>query len=660
MAKSRIAPMNKLTTPQMELNGAVLSKRGRSVIEKEMRQNFSRVLHLVDSETVLSMINKVSHRFKLYEGVRIGEIQAASEGDMSSWAWLPGSQNISDWATRCKSPQDIGPESSWFQGPSFLYLPEEEWKLKFTCSMSETQLSPGEKKSVSSHMSQTNQTQFFIDYNKYSKFTTIVWITTRVLEFINKTKNPNISFTLADLYKQAEVLVLINIQKSMEVEMMKTDRKGRTGGSYASLRPVLNSDGLWVVGTRLTSNPMTLHGCPQILLPYSHPGTKLLMRKAHREVTHKGRDSTLSRFRFQYWTPHGSKLAQQVKNQCPLCKLRDRILINQQMGSIPLLRLKPAPAFCNTMVDIFGPFAIRGEVQKRITGKGYGIIFTDLCSRAVHIEAAFGYDTQSFLLAFTRFISIRGYPNHMFSDPGSQLVAADSELREAWNSIDHSRIEHIGAEKGMTWHFGPGDSSWYQGAVESLISGVKRSLKFTMSKNFRLSSNEFMTVCYEVANVLNERPLGTCPGPDSPINILTPNCLLLGRATAKNPGGWQPITDVKSRFTYTQQVADEFWKHWTQHYIPTLVHQQKWHTSCRNLQIGDVVVVGDNTFKGDYRLARVVEATPGEDGLVRRVSLAYKNYRVGEKIHEYKGCKDTVITRGVRRLSLVVPVEQLE
>ena len=209
----------------------------------------------------------------------------------------------------------------------------------------------------------------------------------------------------------------------MKSELTKTDKKGRTGGCYASLRPVMNNDNLWVIGTRISSNPMTLQGCPQILLPYSHPGTKLLMRRAHMEATHKGRDSTLSRFRFQYWTPHGSKLAQQVKNQCPLCKLRDRILINQQMGPLPLLRLKPAPAFCNTMVDIFGPFAIRGEVQKRTSGKGYGIIFTDLCSRAVHIEAAFGYDTQSFLLAFTRFISIRGYPSHMFSDPGSQLVA---------------------------------------------------------------------------------------------------------------------------------------------------------------------------------------------------------------------------------------------
>ena len=72
------------------------------------------------------------------------------------------------------------------------------------------------------------------------------------------------------------------------------------------------------------------------------------------------------------------------------------------------------------------------------------------------------------------------------------------------------------------------------------------------------------------------------------------------------------------------------------------------------------MVVGDSTFRGDYRLARVIEATPGEDGKVRKVTLAYKNYKVGEKVNVYKGCKDTVVTRGVRRLSLVVPVEQLE
>ena len=86
MAKCRIARVNKLSTPQMQLNAAVLSKRGRKVIESEMRFDFERVLQLVDSETVLSMINKISTRFKVYEGVRIEEIQEATDGDLSSWA----------------------------------------------------------------------------------------------------------------------------------------------------------------------------------------------------------------------------------------------------------------------------------------------------------------------------------------------------------------------------------------------------------------------------------------------------------------------------------------------------------------------------------------------------------------------------------------------
>ena len=85
LAKCRIAPMNRISIPQMELNGAVTSKRVRTVLESELRVKFEKVFHLVDSETVLSMINKVSTKFKVYEGVRIGEIQASCSGEMHEW-----------------------------------------------------------------------------------------------------------------------------------------------------------------------------------------------------------------------------------------------------------------------------------------------------------------------------------------------------------------------------------------------------------------------------------------------------------------------------------------------------------------------------------------------------------------------------------------------
>ena len=64
----------------MELNGAVLSKRCRKVIVKESRFTLDRLFQLVDSETTVAHIHKLSTRFHVYEGVHIEEIQAAIGG----------------------------------------------------------------------------------------------------------------------------------------------------------------------------------------------------------------------------------------------------------------------------------------------------------------------------------------------------------------------------------------------------------------------------------------------------------------------------------------------------------------------------------------------------------------------------------------------------
>ena len=71
-------------------------------------------------------------------------------------------------------------------------------------------------------------------------------------------------------------------------------------------------------------------------------------------------------------------------------------------------RTTPSPPFNFSMVDLFGPYMVRGEIQKRISGKAWGVLFTDMVSRAVHIEVVFGYDTDSFMLVLRRFASIRG------------------------------------------------------------------------------------------------------------------------------------------------------------------------------------------------------------------------------------------------------------
>ena len=656
MAKCKIAPMTKLTTPQMELNGAVISKRMRKVLEKEMRCQFEKTLHIVDSETVLNMLHKTSTRFKIYEGVRIGEIQTATNGIMDSWAWIAGEHNTADILTRGCMPDRLGPESDWYQGPPVIYKPIEMWNLKFGLQRQDCQL-PGEKKVVNASVADVKFSSTLsqcVDFERFSSISKLYWVVARLLGIfkMKSFRGGNTELISPDLLRKAENLVVKDVQRKIEVEL--NNRKG----SFAALQPKLDDEGFWIVGTRLqNNNPMSLDGKPQRLMPYHDYITHLIMKRAHEQSGHRGRDATLARFRQSFWVPRGSKLASCVKNKCQLCKLREPKLLSQQMGMLPEDRLKPGPPFTKVMVDLFGPYKVRGEVQKRTSGKAYGVIFTDMVMRAVHIEVAFGYDTKSFLLALQRFASVRGWPETLYSDPGSQLVGADNELKAAWTRIDKTALNRVGADNGTKWIFGPPDSPWHQGAVESLIKSVKKSIHFAIH-NQRLSPMEFLTICAEVSNLLNERPIGSIPGSDSEINILTPNCLLIGRPFAKNPGDWvTPNDDLALAYESVQLAVNSFWKRWVEFCAPALAIHKKWLTEHRNLQPGDVVMIADqNSLRGEYRLGLVKEVFPGKDGKVRKVALSYKSFRVGSGHKLYGGGSDTVIIRSVQKLALLVPV----
>jgi hypothetical protein len=325
---------------------------------------------------------------------------------------------------------------------------------------------------------------------------------------------------------------------------------------------------------------------------------------------------------------------------------------------MPPVRLLPSPPFTAVMLDLFGPYPVRGEVQKRTTGKAWGIILTDLCCRAVHIEIAFGYDTESFLLALSRFAAVRGWPSIIYSDPGSQLVGASNELQQIWKSVDRGALVQAGSNVGVEWKFGPADSPWYQGAVEALVKSAKRAIDLSV-RGHRLSVSEILTVFTQAADLLNERPLGVMPGLDCEISILTPNSLLLGRSSSKNPGIYTSSPSLKSRLTLIQGITDAFWKHWTSLYAPMLVQHNKWRKEMRDLEVDDVVLVIDSgVLKGEYRLARVTQVLPSTDGRVRKVRIAYKKYRVGEKVYEYSGAPYTEIERSVQKLSLLVPVQE--
>lgn len=103
-------------------------------------------------------------------------------------------------------------------------------------------------------------------------------------------------------------------------------------------------------------------------------------------------------------------------------------------------------------VDYFGPIAV---TFGRKSLKRWGVVFTCLTMRAVHIEIAHSLSTDSFLMALRNFIARRGTPAEIYSDNGTNFRGADRLLKEELKNIKFNNIHSELAYKGITWKFNP-------------------------------------------------------------------------------------------------------------------------------------------------------------------------------------------------------------
>ena len=333
------------------------------------------------------------------------------------------------------------------------------------------------------------------------------------------------------------------------------------------------------------------------------------------------------------------------------CRKLGAKLQQQSMGPLPSFRLRPAPAWSYTSLDLFGPFEIKGEVNKRTRSKGYGIIFTCMLSRAVHLDIATDYGTDAFLQVLRRFIAMRGSPNLIWSDQGSQLTAADKEMKDAVAKLNENEIQEFGSIHEIDWKFSAPDAPWQNGCAEALIKSVKKSLKIAIGEQI-LTFSEMQTVLFEVASLINERPIGRHPTSADEGTYLSPNDLLLGRSSKKIPGGPFNMTTSKyTRHRLVQKINEAFWKRWTEDYFPSLIVQQKWHARHRNMKVGDIVMIQESgKIMGKWKLGRLVKAEPSlRDGLVRKVDVQYKSPESQTSI---------IVTRAVQRLVVIAPVDE--
>jgi len=183
----------------------------------------------------------------------------------------------------------------------------------------------------------------------------------------------------------------------------------------------------------------------QIILPSRHHVTSLIIEHFHQQSSHAGKEFVLSLIREKYWIINGRQTVRQVVKRCVTCRrLYGRPCV-QKMADLPLQRVVfDKPPFTYVGLDFFGPFFIK---VGRSQAKRYGYIFTCLTVRAVHIEAAYSLDADSFINALQRFIARRGQPVEIWSDNGTNFVGGNRLLREAVQQWNNSKVQEFMQQK---------------------------------------------------------------------------------------------------------------------------------------------------------------------------------------------------------------------
>ncbi|XP_048481754.1 uncharacterized protein LOC119693943 [Plutella xylostella] len=644
-SKCRVTPLRPVSIPRLELQAALLAARLAHTVQTEHKDiQPNQRFFWTDSSTVLQWLRSDPRSYKPYVAHRLGELDELAAP--AEWRHVPSRLNAADVATRPDAPP-LALTDAWFQGPAFLRRPEEEWPKDLkTCKIVDE--AACEERNINLVVSRDTSVApdalRLPNENNISKWTTLLRSTARILLLFRRPKG---DYCLdVDLMRKAETLVLRKSQQDafgQEIECLRNNKPLPSNSRLIKLTSYLDDDGLLRVEGRIdkvtgvstsTTRPAILDG--------KHRVAQLLVEHEHRRALHGAHEHVVNELRQRYWVVKLRSAVRAAAARCLLCRRRRAAPAAQRMGPLPAARLQHhrRPFSC-TGIDYFGPMEITvGRKRQKV----YGVLFTCLTIRAIHIELAESLTTDSTIMALRRMIGRRSTPSVIWSDNGTNLRGCDAELRQSIRELNTEKLREDGLSRGIEWRFIPPGAPEMGGAWERMIRTVKTALKVALKE--RAPHRETLsTLLVEVEALVNSRPITHVSTDPNYPEALTPNHFLIG--TSSNGPAFGKYDDgdlcLRKQWRIAQRLADMFWSRWIKEYLPTLLPRQKWQTDERALRVGDYVVLVDTKVdRGCWRHGVVSAAHAGADGRVRVVDV---RTRAG------------VLRRPATRVALLSPID---
>lgn len=357
----------------------------------------------------------------------------------------------------------------------------------------------------------------------------------------------------------------------------------------------------------------------------------LYLRHLHERNRHVGHEGTIAEAREVVWILAIRQALRAVISTCQVCRIQR---VNPERPTIgPLHATRVAfdqKPFSYVGVDCFGPILVR---ERRNEVKRWGVIFTCLTFRAIHLEVVNDLSSNQILLALRRLIARRGPLKKLFSDNGTNFVGAarvlQTEAREAQQCLGEDTAQTL----RVPWSFIPAYSPWMGGAWERLIGYVKRCINFTLRGE--TPTDDVLTNWLIEAELLaNKRPLTHTPVDPDDEEPLTPNLALFGSSHLAQAEAMPEDANQFARFSRKRvtHLTLKFQKRWEREFLPTIVRNDQGRKPQRNVELGDVVMVTEGEVdRRRWKLGRITRIHPTGDGVTRIVDVKLGNGEVKHK-----------------------------
>ncbi|XP_014665117.1 PREDICTED: uncharacterized protein LOC106807320 [Priapulus caudatus] len=650
MGKSRVAPLKQTTIPRLELTAATVAVRTDKMLKGELDIPIDRTVFWTDSMAVLRYIWNTTSRFHTFVANRLTVIHGGSLP--SDWRYVNTKLNPADLASRGLPVDSYLRENQWIVAPAFLWEEEDKWpNIPSEISAGDHNDDP-EVKKVAVRAAVTGLSTVGGDIDAMSELISyhsswfvlkrsLAWILKVRRELLRRVRHKEIvdseqtgnnqvqpqeackeGFISVQDMNEAEEAIIRYAQRQAFADEIVSLSSGQVKKSskIRKLDPITDN-GLLRVGGRLSQSNMPAESKHPVILPKNSPVSDLVLRQIHHDLKHSGRNHMLARLRQRYWLVNAPSAIRRVIAKCVICRKQRSPVGEQKMSNLPEDRLVPdEPPFTRVGVDYFGPFEVK---QRRSRVKRYGVIFTCLTSRAIHLEIAASLDTDSYINALRRFIARRGQVTKMRSDNGTNFVGAERELARAISDWNLSQIHDSMLQRNVDWQFNPPAGSHHGGVWERMIRTVRKVMNSVLREQ-TLDEEGLHTLLCEVESTINDRPITKSSDQHCDLEALTPNHLLLMKRKPNLPPGVFGKTDnyCRRRWRQVQYLASLFWQRWLREYLPLLQERQKWRDEKRSLKVGDVVLIVDsNAPRNSWPMGLVQETIPDRLGVVRQAKI---------------------------------------